>query len=83
MKHVKLFEDFQGKPEFIFLFKDKGLNLSSIEVEGVYPDDRPDFVDSFVSYAEYEDGTPLSDADLDELNDMHPEIAQDWANENT
>ncbi len=82
MKHIKLFEDFSQKPEFIFLFKDKGLDLTSIEVDGIDTNDRPDFVDSYVSYAEYTDGTPLTEVELDELNSMHPEIAQDWANEN-
>jgi hypothetical protein len=82
MKHIKLFEEHSSKPEFIFLFKDKALDLSSIEVDGIDPDDRPDFVDAYVSYAEFDNGTPLSDSELDELNSAHPEIAQDWANEN-
>jgi hypothetical protein len=31
----------------------------------------PDFVDSFLHYAEYEDGTVLTDDELDEINMKH------------
>lgn len=59
----------------------KKLNMQSIEVGGVKEWDYPDFVDSFVEYAEWEDGTELTEAELDELNDNNPEIAQTAAME--
>jgi len=55
------------------------VNLSSIEIDGVDRNDYPDFVDAYITYAEYEDGTPLSDKELEELGDKHPEIAQEMA----
>lgn len=45
------------------------INYSSIELSDVYPNDYPDFADAYIEYAEYEDGTPLDDAELDKLND--------------
>lgn len=30
--------------------------------------DYPDFSDAFIRYAEFKDGTPLTDEQLDELN---------------
>ena len=45
----------------------KKVNVKSIEIDGVDRRDSPDFVDAYISYAEYEDGTELSDAELDEL----------------
>ena len=54
------------------------MSLEKIVVEGVDKNDYPDFVDAYVSYAE-ENGVPLTDEQLDELNDKHPEIAQGLA----
>ena len=52
--------------------------LRDIEVDGVDTADYPDFVDAYVSYAVI-DGRELTDIELDELNDNHPEIAQELA----
>ncbi len=52
--------------------------LTDIEVEGVNPKDRPDFVDSYVSAARVR-GVALTDEQLDWVNDNHPEIAQEEA----
>ena len=52
--------------------------LTDIEVEGVNPKDRPDFVDSYVSAARVR-GVKLTDEQLDWVNDNHPEIAQEAA----
>jgi hypothetical protein len=41
--------------------------------------DYPDFTDAYISYAEYTDGTPLNDDELDQLNDDMPEYAQEHA----
>ena len=46
-----------------------GRKIMNLEVDGVDSDDYPDFCDAFFSYAEYEDGTPLSDDELEQLGD--------------
>jgi hypothetical protein len=53
------------------------VDKSSIELDGVDPSDYPDFVDAFISAANFEDGTPLTDDELDQLGDeMSDEIHQ-------
>lgn len=44
-------------------------NVTSVELGGVEMYDYPDFCDAYVEYAEKLDGTPLSDAELDTLNE--------------
>jgi len=39
------------------------------EFEGIDHKDYPDYCDAFCVYAEFEDGTPLTELELDELND--------------
>jgi len=46
-----------------------GRRVKNVEVDGVEADDYPDFCDAFFSYAEYEDGTPLSDDELEQLEE--------------
>ena len=45
----------------------KKINIKSIEVAGVDTKDYPDFVDAYMTYAEWEDGTPLTEGELDEV----------------
>jgi len=47
----------------------KPVNIGSIEIEGIDRNDYPDFVDAYITYAEYEDGTPLTDEELMSLED--------------
>jgi hypothetical protein len=47
----------------------EGVNYGSIKIGGVDSDDYPDFVDAYVISAEFEDGTPLSEEELDQLTD--------------
>jgi hypothetical protein len=42
----------------------KQVNLQSIEIDGIDMEDFPDFVDAYITYAEYEDGTPLTEEEL-------------------
>lgn len=60
-KNAKLLNEvsFNGKP----------VNVGSIEIDGIDTEDYPDFVDAYITYAEYEDGTPLSDEELMSLED--------------
>lgn len=62
-----------------------GRQVKNAEVDGVEGDDYPDFSNAFFSYAEYEDGTPLSDEELEQLGDENGEminqLAQDKFND--
>ena len=42
--------------------------IDSVEVEGIDTRDYPDFTDAFISYAEL-DGVPLTEDQLDDLNE--------------
>ena len=44
------------------------IDTDSISIEGIDRSDRPDFVDAYISYAEYADGTPLTDAEVGQLS---------------
>ena len=46
------------------------LDLINVELEGIDMQDYPKFCDAFISYAEYKDGTPLTDTELDVLMDQ-------------
>ena len=54
------------------------MEYQNIEFDGVSGSDYPDFCDAFICYAEHEDGTPLTDDELDKLNDdgsfVHSEL---------
>ena len=51
-------------------FNGKPVDTRSIEIDGIDMNDYPDFVDAYITYAEYEDGTPLTD---EELHDFEAE----------
>jgi hypothetical protein len=44
------------------------MKATNIELEGIDTGDYPDFCDAFIAYAEHEDGTPFTEAELDVLN---------------
>ena len=46
-----------------------GRKVKNAEVDGVDADDSPKFCDAFFSYAEYENGTPLNDEELEQLEE--------------
>ena len=45
------------------------INYSSLEIDGIDTRDYPDFCDAYICGGYHEDGTPLTDAELDELNE--------------
>ena len=45
------------------------IDHGSIEIEGIDMNDYPDFVDAYIAAANFEDGTPLTDEELNQLND--------------
>jgi len=56
--------------------------LQEITVEGVDRRDYPDFVDAFVSSAEWDDGKPLTDAELTDLNDNYSDFVYEYVMDN-
>jgi len=52
----------------------KQVDLGSIELDGVESWDRPDYADAYAASAEFTDGTPLTDDELDELTEKHGDI---------
>lgn len=61
-----------------YKFNDK--IIDDCKVEGPF-DDAPDFCDAYISEAVYEDGTQLTDKELDMLNnnyDLRYEIIWNW-----
>jgi hypothetical protein len=50
------------------------MKVFNAELDGIDTRDYPDFSDAFVAYAEHEDGTALTDDELDTFNDEHRDI---------
>ena len=47
----------------------KTLNFDMIEIDGIDMTDYPDLCDAYISYAEWSDGTELTQAELDNLTE--------------
>ena len=47
----------------------KTVDMSSIEIDGIDTDDYPDFCDAYISKAKFEDGTELTDTELELLQE--------------
>ena len=52
----------------------KVVDTGSLEIDGVDGRDAPDFSDAYFSAGEFKDGTKMSDDELNELADEHPDI---------
>jgi hypothetical protein len=52
--------------------------VTEIHIDGIDTADYPDFVDAFIESALY-NGVEMTEKELDELNDLYPEIAQEGA----
>jgi len=59
----------------------RAVDVNSLDVDGVDPNDRPDFVDAYFVSGNYQDGEDLSDEELDYLTAEYPEIVGDLANQ--
>jgi len=57
----------------------KPINIRSLEVDGVDTRDYPDFSDAYLVYAEFEDGTPLTDEELELFQDKHDDLVYQTA----
>ena len=60
------------------MIKINGKEVSSIDVDGIRGFDYPEFSDAFVSSAEFDDGTPLTDEQIDQMWKKYPDDVQDW-----
>jgi hypothetical protein len=63
------------------LFNGRVVVQRSLELEGVDRRDYPDFCDAYFSYAEYEDGTPLNDEELEELTEEYDYVLNEMAHD--
>ena len=50
-------------------WKNKERKIVDIEIDGIDTKDYPDFCDAYISGACYNDGTPLTEEELEELNE--------------
>lgn len=51
--------------------------IKNIQIEDIDYRDYPDFCDAYISEAEWEDGTPLTEDELMELNSEHGDFVYD------
>ena len=56
-----------------------GKNVVNLQVDGVDSRDYPDFSDAYFSNGSYEDGTPLTDDELERLNDLAADVLWEMA----
>jgi len=56
-----------------------GKKVVDLEVDGVDSSDYPDFSDAYFSNGCYEDGTPLTDEELERLNDLASDVLWEMA----
>ena len=55
----------------------KVVDTGSLEIDGVDGRDAPDFSDAYFSAGEFKDGTKMSDEELNELAEEHPDILEE------
>jgi hypothetical protein len=55
------------------------VDLGSLQIEGIYMDDYPDFCDAYFSEGHKIDGTKLSDDELERLTDDFPLMLHEMA----
>jgi hypothetical protein len=74
----------EGPTSFEEIMDQVGIDYSSIEIDGVDSLDYPDFVDTYISYADWNDGIELTDEELEHLNNLEEFqiLAQEKAREN-
>jgi hypothetical protein len=55
------------------------VDLSSLQIEGIYLDDYPDFCDAYFSEGKRKDGTQLTDEELDGITEDYPFMLHEMA----
>ena len=63
-------------------FNGKPVNVGSIEIDGIDMEDYPDFVDAYIVAAEYEDGTPLTDGELEQFQEENYDLIGELIHDN-
>lgn len=53
------------------------VDVSSIEIDGIDTSDYPDFVDAYIASADYEDGTPLTDEELNQFQEENYDLVSE------
>jgi cob(I)alamin adenosyltransferase len=53
------------------------VDISSIEIDGIDTSDYPDFVDAYIASADYEDGTPLTDEELNQFQEENYDLVSE------
>ena len=48
----------------------KVVDLKSVDFDGIDKNDAPDYSDAFIVSADFQDGTPLNEAQLEELFEL-------------
>jgi hypothetical protein len=56
-----------------------GRKVIDMEIDGVDSRDYPDFSDAYFTYACYEDGTKLTEDELDQLADQNGDVLYEMA----
>ena len=56
-----------------------GKKVVDVEIDGVDTTDYPDFCDAYFCAGYYEDGTELTDEELEELGEAYPEVIGEMA----
>jgi hypothetical protein len=52
----------------------ENIDLSSLDIDGIFMDDYPDFCDAYFSQGQYKDGTNISHDELEQLSDTQREL---------
>lgn len=63
-------------------FNGRPVSVGSIEIDGIDTDDYPDFVDAYIASADYEDGTPLTDEELQAFQEENYDLVSQMIHDN-
>jgi hypothetical protein len=55
--------------------------LSTVEIDGIDHKDSPDYTDAFAAYAEWHNGEPLTENELEAWQDANSDIINQLAHE--
>lgn len=70
-------EDIKEGSDWGITLDGRPVDIGSIEIDGMDPEDRPDYSDAYIAYAEFEDGTELTPQEIDRLQDENYGIIHD------
>lgn len=59
----------------------ESIKWESVELSNVWPWDYPELTDAYISYAEWDSGRPLSEEELENLNEARGDIVNQLARE--